>query len=112
MSLDIICTEIEIAFSICHSSEEVKSRLSSQIYQTEFLKTQSSEFGKTLNNKFSELIEDSWDDDEIIEKQRKNIKISWKQIRKSISELDTIYKKRIQSIEDKIKPKTQIFLRL
>ncbi|MDE0120008.1 MAG: hypothetical protein OXM55_08395 [Bdellovibrionales bacterium] len=98
--LDIICTEIEVAFSICNSSEEVKSRLSSQSYQTKFLRTKSSKFGKTLNNKFSELT--------IIGERRKSIKISWKKIRKSITELDTIYKKHIQSIEDKIKPKDNI----
>ena len=109
--LDIICTEVEAAFSICNSSEEVKSRLSSQSHQTEFLGMQSSEFGKILSNKFSELIGESWDDDEIIEEKRKNIKTSWKQIKKTISELDTAYRNHIQSIEDKIKPKdNSIFL--
>ena len=106
--LDIICTEVEVVFSICSSSEEVKSRLSFQSHQTEFLKTQSSEFGKTLNNKFSELIEDSYDDDETIEKKRKDIKIFWKQIKKNIFDLDTTYRNHIQSIENKIKPKGNI----
>ena len=106
--LDIICTEVEVVFSICNSSEEVKSRLSSQSYQTEFLRTQSSEFGKTLNNKFSKLIEDSWNDDETIGERRKNIKTSWKKIEKAISDLDTTYRSHIQSIEDKVKPKDNI----
>ena len=106
--LDIICTEVEVAFSMRCSSEEVKSRLSFQRDQTKFLRAKSSVFGKTLNNKFSELIEESWNDDEIIEKRIKNIRLSWKQIRKKSTELDIIYKKHIQSIEDKIKPKDNI----
>lgn len=110
--LDIMCTEIEVVFSICNSSEEVKSRLSSQNSQQKFLKKQSSAFGKTLNNKFKELIKDSWCDDEIIEKKRKTIKASWNPIKKNITKVDTTYKQHIQSIEDKIKSKDNlIFLK-
>ena len=54
--LDIICTEVEVAFSIYNSFEEVKGRLSHQKDQLEFLKTQSSQFEKTLNNQFDKLV--------------------------------------------------------
>ena len=107
--LDITCTEIEISFSTCNSFTEVESRLSSQKNQTESLKKKSAEFEEVLNKKFSELIEDSWSDDEIIQERRKNIKTSWKQIKKIVRNLDITYKFHIQSIENKAKPKDNIF---
>ncbi|MCZ0932965.1 MAG: hypothetical protein OXJ52_07425, partial [Oligoflexia bacterium] len=64
-----------------------------------------SKFEKTLNKKFSELIENSWSNDKTIKDRRKHIKTSREQIIKTISDFDTIYKNHIQSIEDKIKPK-------
>ena len=107
--LDIICTKIEISFSICNSFEEVKSRLASQKNQTEFFKTQSSKFETVLNKKFSELIEGSWwSDDETIQKKRKTIKKSWKNLKKAILDLDTTYKSHIQSIENKTKTKDNV----
>ena len=107
--LDIICTEIEVSFSICNSFEEVKSRLSSQEDYIEVLKTQSSKFGNFLNEKVSELIKKQlWNDDKIIQKKRKNIKDFWKQIEKTISDLDITYKSHIQSIKNKTKPKDSV----
>ena len=107
--LDIICTEIEVSFSACSSLKEIKSRLSFQINQTEILKTQSSKFGKIVNEKSKELIKKQpWNDEKIIQKKRKNIKTSWKQIKKPILDLDATYKNRIQSIEDKMQQKNNV----
>ena len=108
--LDVISSEIEVVFSINNSSEEVKSRLSSFNDHRKCLKEYSSNFEKTLNDKFSELIEDSWSDVEDIEERRKNIKTPWKRIKKSITELDITYKKHVQFIEDKIKPRNNSIL--
>ena len=107
--LDIICTKIEVSFSICNSFEEIKSRLASQKKQTEFFKTQSSKFGKILNEKSSELIKKKlWSNNETIQKKRKTIKKSWRQIKKTIPDLDATYKNHIQSIENKAKSKDNI----
>ena len=129
-----MCTEVEVLFSICKSFEEVKSRLSSQKNQVEFLKTQSSEFETVLNKKFSELIKDlnilpslmleiplirvplnlfMWNDSKTSPEKRKNIEDSWKQIKKTIFDFDLIYRNHIESIETQIKPKERtIFLKL
>ena len=106
--LNIICTDIEVSFSICNSFKEIKSRLSSQKNQTEFLRTQSSEFETALNKKFSELIEDSWSNDRTIEERRGRIKASWEKTKKTIFDLDTKYTSHIQLIEDKMRPKDNV----
>ena len=106
--LNIICTDIEVSFSTGSSFEEIKSRLSSQKNQTEFLRTQSSEFETALNRKFSELIEDSWSNDQTIEERRGKIKTSWEKIKKTIFDLDTKYTSHIQLIEDKMRSKDDV----
>ena len=100
--LDIICTKIDVIFSICSSTEEVKSRLKSQNDQINFSKKKLSEFEENLNNKFSELIKNSFfDSNKIIEKKRKDIKNSWERSKETIPELNKKCEEHIKSIEDK-----------
>ena len=101
--VDIFCTKIETMFSLYLSYDEVKSRLTVQKNQTQFLQDKLSEFDTTLKKKLDELIIDSMECDEKKKKRKRDIKKSWKQIKENISKFDQIYKEHIQTIEDKVK---------
>ena len=106
--VDIFCTKIETMFSLYLSYDEVKSRLTVQKNQTQFLQDKLSEFETTLKKKLDELIIDSMECDEKKKKRKRDIKKSWKQIKENISKFDQIYKEHIQTIEDKVKSKNNI----
>ena len=107
--LDIYCTEVEVSFSVCHSAEEVKSRLSVLKNQTNFLEQCSNKFENLLNTKISQLIKDLWSNDEIIQLRSKRLKAYWNQIKKNIYELNKKYRNHIQSIESIINSKERVF---
>ena len=90
-------------FSLYLSYDEVKSRLTVQKNQTQFLQDKLSEFDTTLKKKLDELIIDSMECDEKKKKRKRDIKKSWEQIKENISKFDQIYKEHIQTIEDKVK---------
>ena len=98
MLFDIIRCEAEASFSTGKSPEEIKSRLDFQKEQIHFLNSCSSKFGKILNEKVSDLIEDSWSDEETIMEQKKKIEKAWRQIKNTVSALNKEHKKRAQSI--------------
>ena len=107
--LDISCTKTEVSFSICHSVEETKSRLSVLKNQTNFLEQRSFEFEKLLRMKLSTLIKDSWSNDNAIQNREKTLKARWRKIKQSIYDFNKVYRKHIKSIEDIVKPNKKSF---